>query len=85
VRLITRNGHDFADQFPLVVAAVGTLWRGAGWDGEIVYQQACKLGFEGIVSKGLGSPYRSGRSKHWLKIKNPRDYSAVSRRPDSCR
>jgi ATP-dependent DNA ligase len=26
---------------------------------------------EGIVSKRLGSPYRSGRSPHWLKIKNP--------------
>jgi ATP-dependent DNA ligase len=37
---------------------------------DIVYQQACKLG-EGIVSKRLGSPYRSGRSRHWLKVKNP--------------
>jgi ATP-dependent DNA ligase len=27
--------------------------------GEIVYQQACKLGCEGIVSKRLGSAYRS--------------------------
>ena len=39
--------------------------------GDIVYQQACKLGCEGIVSKRLGSAYRSGRSKHWLKVKNP--------------
>jgi ATP-dependent DNA ligase len=30
-----------------------------------------KLGFEGIVSKRLGSPYRSGRSEHWIKSKNP--------------
>ena len=30
-----------------------------------------KLGFEGIVSKRLGSPYRSGRSRDWLKMKNP--------------
>jgi ATP-dependent DNA ligase len=29
------------------------------------------LGFEGIVSKRLGSPYRSGRSRHWIKTKNP--------------
>jgi hypothetical protein len=29
-------------------------------------------GCEGIVSKRLGLPYRSGRSPHWLKIKNPR-------------
>jgi ATP-dependent DNA ligase len=27
--------------------------------------------FEGIVSKRLGSRYRSGRSKDWLKFKNP--------------
>jgi bifunctional non-homologous end joining protein LigD len=40
-------------------------------NGDIVYQQACKLGCEGIVSKRLGSAYRSGRSKHWLKVKNP--------------
>ncbi len=31
-------------------------------DGEVVFQHACKLGCEGIVSKRLGSPYRSGRS-----------------------
>jgi ATP-dependent DNA ligase len=31
---------------------------------------ACKMGLEGIVSKRLGSRYRSGRSKDWLKMKN---------------
>jgi bifunctional non-homologous end joining protein LigD len=41
-------------------------------DGDIVYQHACKLGCEGIVSKRLGSPYRSGRSPHWVKVKNPK-------------
>jgi bifunctional non-homologous end joining protein LigD len=41
-------------------------------DGEIVFQHACALGCEGIVSKRLGSLYRSGRSQHWLKIKNPK-------------
>jgi bifunctional non-homologous end joining protein LigD len=41
-------------------------------DGEVVFQHACKLGCEGIVSKRLGSPYRSGRSRYWLKIKNPK-------------
>jgi hypothetical protein len=39
--------------------------------GDIVYRQACKLGCEGIVSKPLASTYRSGRSRHWLKVKNP--------------
>jgi bifunctional non-homologous end joining protein LigD len=40
-------------------------------DGEAVFRHACKLGLEGIVSKRLGSPYRSGRSRDWLKMKNP--------------
>jgi ATP-dependent DNA ligase len=40
-------------------------------DGDIVYQQACKLGCEGIVSKRLGSTYRSGRVRDWIKVKNP--------------
>jgi len=40
-------------------------------DGDIVYKHACKLGCEGIVSKRLGSHYRSGRSTSWLKVKNP--------------
>ena len=40
-------------------------------DGDIVFQYACRLGCEGIVSKRLGSAYRSGRSPHWPKIKNP--------------
>jgi ATP-dependent DNA ligase len=38
---------------------------------DVVFRHACKLGFEGIVSKRLGSPYRSGRSRDWLKMKNP--------------
>ena len=40
-------------------------------EGGIVFREACRLGCEGIVSKRLGSPYRSGRVGHWLKIKNP--------------
>ncbi len=40
-------------------------------DGAIIFQQACALGCECIVSKWLGSHYRSGRVNHWLKIKNP--------------
>ena len=144
VRLLTRNGHDFAGRFPLAAAAVAalpvrsclidgeaivtdqnglavfdlirghrptaavlcafdlldldgedlrrepietrkstlkSLLRGkrAGIafnahfiaDGAIVYRQACALGCEGIVSKRLGSPYRSGRADCWVKVKNP--------------
>ena len=31
-------------------------------EGAVVFQHACKMGLEGIVSKRLGSRYRSGRS-----------------------
>jgi bifunctional non-homologous end joining protein LigD len=34
-----------------------------------VYSSACKMGLEGIVSKHLDAPYRSGRSGSWLKTK----------------
>lgn len=37
----------------------------------IVFEHACKLGLEGIVSKRRGSRYQSGRSSLWLKSKNP--------------
>jgi bifunctional non-homologous end joining protein LigD len=40
-------------------------------DGATVFQHACRMGLEGIVSKRLGSRYRSGRSADWLKFKNP--------------
>jgi bifunctional non-homologous end joining protein LigD len=40
-------------------------------DGATVFAAACKLGVEGIVSKRVGSRYRSGPSRSWLKTKNP--------------
>jgi hypothetical protein len=40
-------------------------------DGAVVFRHACKLGLEGIVSKRLGAPYRSGPSRDWIKVKNP--------------
>src|SRR6266478_228907 len=39
--------------------------------GDVVFRHACRLGLEGIVSKRLGSHYVSGRSRYWLKFKNP--------------
>jgi bifunctional non-homologous end joining protein LigD len=59
--------------------------------GDIVVRHASKLGLEGIVSKRLGSGYVSGRSRDWLKFKNPshpaarrefeEDWGQGSRRP----
>lgn len=37
--------------------------------GALVLEHACRLSLEGIVSKLSDAPYRSGRSKDWLKSK----------------
>jgi bifunctional non-homologous end joining protein LigD len=50
-------------------------------DGPLVFQHACKLGLEGIVSKRRDSPYSSGGSGHWIKSKNP-NAPAVNREAD---
>ena len=146
VRLLTRNGHDWTDRYPLIAEAAGALRvrsflidgeavacgddglpafdrlryrrqdgrvflyafdllelngqdlrrepieirkRELGkllrWSaqiglqlnehiaepGDVVFRHACKLGFEGIVSNRLGSRYTSGRTRNWLKMKNP--------------
>ena len=39
-------------------------------DGALVFDHACRLGLEGIVSKRLGGLYASGRCRNWLKVKN---------------
>jgi ATP-dependent DNA ligase len=152
IRLLTRNGHDWASRYPLIVEAVtalkarsclidgeavacdgngvaeferlrrkregrhvflyafdlleldgddvrgepfevrkatlASLLRGCqpglrlnehlAHPGDAVFRHACKMGLEGIVSKRLGSRYRSGRTKDWLKFKNP-DAPAVKR------
>jgi bifunctional non-homologous end joining protein LigD len=37
--------------------------------GDAVLQSACKLELEGVVSKKLDAPYRSGRTESWTKAK----------------
>ena len=50
-------------------------------DGETIFKHACKMGLEGIVSKRRDFSYRSGRTKSWVKIKNP-ESAAVRRIQD---
>src|SRR5262245_22081973 len=45
--------------------------------GDKLFAAACKLGLEGIVSKKLNAPYRSGPSKTWIKVKNPKAPAAT--------
>ena len=40
-------------------------------DGATIFRRACLMGLEGIVSKRLSAPYRSGPSRDWIKVKNP--------------
>jgi ATP-dependent DNA ligase len=51
-------------------------------EGAIIFEHACKLGFEGIVAKRKDLAYESGRSRRWLKIKNP-DSPAAKRVEDA--
>ncbi len=56
----------------LVADAEGILFSESIFaEGDVVFDAACRMGLEGIVSKRLGSPYQSGRTRFWLKIKNP--------------
>jgi bifunctional non-homologous end joining protein LigD len=41
-----------------------------------------EMGLEGLVSKRRDQPYRGGRSKHWIKVKN-RKHPAMQRVMDS--
>ena len=45
-------------------------------DGHAIFNSACKLGHEGIVARRKDLAYESGRSRRWLKIKNPNSAAA---------
>jgi ATP-dependent DNA ligase len=51
-------------------------------DGAEMFNAVCKLGLEGVVSKKLNAPYKSGPSKVWLKIKNPKAPAVRGRRTE---
>jgi bifunctional non-homologous end joining protein LigD len=79
--LIELNGDDLRrDPLEVRKATLSSVVAEAGagirfnehieGDGPTVFAHACKMGLEGIVSKRKDSPYRSGRSPDWLKMKN---------------
>ncbi len=51
-------------------------------DGPAIFEAACQLGLEGIVSKRADSAYKAGPSKMWLKTKN-RNHPALIRVAES--
>jgi bifunctional non-homologous end joining protein LigD len=46
-------------------------------DGVAFFEEACSHGWEGILAKNAASPYLSGRSREWLKIKCTREQEFV--------
>jgi bifunctional non-homologous end joining protein LigD len=38
-------------------------------DGEALYAEACRRGWEGLIAKRADSPYSTARSRDWLKLK----------------
>jgi bifunctional non-homologous end joining protein LigD len=46
--------------------------------GPDLFLAACRMGLEGLVSKDRDRPYRGGRCKHWVKLKN-RKHPAMDR------
>jgi bifunctional non-homologous end joining protein LigD len=46
--------------------------------GPDLFRAACNMGLDGLVSKHRDRPYRGGRQKHWIKVKN-RKHPATSR------
>ena len=52
--------------------------------GPDLFRKACEFGLEGLVSKRRDRPYRAGRSKDWIKMKN-RKHPAIERVKDAFR
>jgi bifunctional non-homologous end joining protein LigD len=50
--------------------------------GPDLFRKACEFGLEGLVSKRSDRPYRGGRSKDWIKVKN-RKHPAMNRVMDA--
>jgi bifunctional non-homologous end joining protein LigD len=62
-RLLSRSNKAMRGGLQLSEAITG--------DGAAIFRHACGMGLEGIVSKRIGSRYVSGRTRAWLKTKNP--------------
>ena len=84
--LLMHNGEDLRRRpYAERKSALRKLLRGRGIQyiehaeghGDKLFAAACNLGLEGIVSKKLNAPYRSGPSKSWIKVKNPKAQAAT--------
>jgi DNA ligase D-like protein (predicted ligase) len=58
---LLRAAFGFADPLRFSVHRIG--------QGERLYKEACRRGWEGVIAKNGRSPYSHGRSRDWLKFK----------------
>ena len=86
--LLMRNGDDLrrkglierkTDLGRLLLRSRGGIQyvEHAEGHGDEMFAAVCELGLEGIVSKRIEAPYRSGRARSWLKTKNPKAPAAT--------
>ena len=86
--LLMRNGADLrkrplSERKTTLRKALRAMKKGIQYvahvegHGAEMFDAVCKLGLEGIVSKKLSAPYRSGPSKSWIKVKNPKAPAAT--------
>jgi bifunctional non-homologous end joining protein LigD len=52
-------------------------------EGSVVFAHACTLGAEGIVSKRVDAPYRSGPHPAWVKVRNPASIAVQRERSEN--
>jgi len=92
--LIEHDGQDLRDRpFLDRKAALARLLRGTdthilfnehvAGDGPAVFEHACRLGAEGIVSKKVDGTYRSGPCPAWIKVRNPASVAVKRERSES--
>jgi ATP-dependent DNA ligase len=96
--LLEQDGEDLRD-LPLIkrkrrlkkLFGLTEAWRAIQYgdhltgNGAVVFDHVSRMGLEGIVSKRLDSPYRSGPSKTWLKSKNPESEAVRREREEEWR
>ena len=52
-------------------------------EGGVVFAHACRLGAEGIVSKRIDAPYRSGPYGAWVKTRSPASIAVQRERSEN--
>jgi bifunctional non-homologous end joining protein LigD len=70
-RLLKNAPHNRTRSGPQKLNTLIQFVEHSDEDGPLLFRHACKLGLEGIVSKRIDAPYRPGKSRSWLKTKNP--------------